>query len=110
MNAAARQFDTVVLDPPKLALSRAGLEDALRKYYDLNTLALQAVKPGGFFVTCSCSGLVSNEQFTEMVMRAARRARRPVQILDFTGAGADHPVMPSCPQSAYLKAIWLRVL
>lgn len=110
MNSAGRQFDAVVLDPPKLALARSGLEDAMRKYYDLNTLAMQAVRPGGFLVTCSCSGLVSPDAFTDVVFRAARRARRSVQLLDFTGAGADHPVMPSAPQSAYLKAMWLRVL
>ncbi len=108
MIANQRQFDAVVLDPPKLAGSRTELEEALRKYSDLNTLALQAVKPGGFLTTCSCSGLVSRDQFAEVVCGAARRARMPVQILDYTGAGPDHPVMANCPESGYLKAMWLR--
>ncbi len=109
MIANARQFGTVVLDPPKLAHTRNDIEDALRKYHDLNYLALQVVRPGGLFVTCSCSGLVSGDVFLETVHRAARRLRRPLQLLDRTGAGPDHPVMLNCPESAYLKVLWLRV-
>jgi len=110
MISNGRQFDPVVLDPPKLAGSRADLEEGLHKYYDLNSLAVQVVRPGGILVTCSCSGLVSREQFADTVFRAARRARRNVQLLDSTGAGPDHPVSPSCPESSYLKVLWLRVL
>ncbi len=105
-----RQFDVVVLDPPKLAASRLEYEDALRKYFDLNQLAAQMVRPGGVLLTCSCSGLVSREVFTDTVHRAARHAGRRLQMFDFTGAGPDHPVALVCPESAYLKALWLRVL
>ena len=61
MLANGRQFDVVILDPPKLVLGRMEYEDGLRKYGDLNHLALQVVKPGGVLLTCSCSGLVSKE-------------------------------------------------
>lgn len=110
MIANSRQFDALVLDPPKLAASRAEVDDALRKYHDLNTLAFQLVRPEGVLLTCSCSGLVSPEMFADMVRHAARRAGRRAQILTQTGAGPDHPVMLNCAESAYLKAIWLRVL
>ncbi|MCG3126728.1 MAG: Ribosomal RNA large subunit methyltransferase I [Phycisphaerae bacterium] len=109
MIAISRTFDAVVLDPPKLALSRADYDEAMRKYHDLNVLALQVVRPGGFLVTCSCSGLVSAAAFVECVLRAAKRVGRVVQMIDLTGAGPDHPVMLSCPESSYLKAAWLRV-
>lgn len=104
-----RQFDAVVLDPPKFARSRDGKIDALIKYNDLNMLALQVVKPGGFLLTCSCSGLVNFEEFTEAVRRAAHRANRRIQIIARSGAAADHPIVLSCPESEYLKALWLRV-
>lgn len=110
MLANGRKFDVVVLDPPKLAGSREESEDALIKYHDLNALALQVVRPGGVFLTCSCSGLVSREVFKSTVIRAARRAKVMLQIFAETGAGPDHPVMMNCPESEYLKAIWARVL
>ncbi len=109
MIANGRRFDTVVLDPPKFAPTRDDLQDALRKYHDLNGLAMQVVRPGGVLVTCSCSGLVSSDVFVETVHRAARGLRRPLQLFDQTGAGPDHPVMLNCPESAYLKVLWLRV-
>jgi 23S rRNA (cytosine1962-C5)-methyltransferase len=106
----ARKFDAVVLDPPKLATSRPELEGALRKYYDLNCLAMQAVRPGGMLLTCSCSGLVSYPEFVELVLRAVKRAGRNAQVLRESGASPDHPVSDDCPESSYLKAIFLRIL
>jgi len=105
-----RQFDVVVLDPPKLANSRREYDEALVKYNDFNTLALQAVRPGGTMVTCSCSGLVDRQTFTDTVQRAAYRAGRRLQLIDSTGPGGDHPVMLTCPESGYLKVLWFRVL
>lgn len=102
-------FDRVILDPPKFAPSRDDLEKALHKYQDLNALALQVVRPGGLLLTCSCSGLVSQEAFANAVHRAASHQSRPIQILDASGASPDHPVDPDCPESLYLKTLTLRV-
>jgi 23S rRNA (cytosine1962-C5)-methyltransferase len=110
MRDNGRQFDAVVLDPPKLAPTRRDYDDALHKYHDLNGLGLQVVRPGGLLLTCSCSGLVSPEAFVETVHRAARRVGRTLQLFAHTAAGPDHPVRLNCPESAYLKALWLRVL
>ena len=114
MIANGELWDAVVLDPPKFLFSREPeSEDAKKarnKYYDLNAVALQLVKPGGLFVTCSCSGLLSLEEFEEIVCRAAHRNKRKLQILDRTGAGMDHPVMSNCPDGRYLKVIWAVVV
>lgn len=110
MHTNGRQYDVIVLDPPKLAGSRREVDDALRKYHDLNALAMRVLRPGGILLTCSCSGLVGPELFRETVARAARLAGRRVQVFDQTQAAADHPVMMNCPESAYLKALWLRVM
>jgi 23S rRNA (cytosine1962-C5)-methyltransferase len=109
MIANGRKFDAVVLDPPKFAADREEIEEALIKYHDLNALAMQVVRAGGVFVTCSCSGLVSREVFKATVIRAARRAKVMLQFFAETGAGPDHPVMMNCPESEYLKVIWARV-
>ncbi len=101
-----RSWDVVVLDPPKLVLSRDDEDDGARKYEDLNRLALRLVRSGGLFVTCSCSGLVSAEEFERLVMRAAHKERRRLQFLERTGPGADHPVMSNCLEGHYLKVLW----
>lgn len=102
------QWDAVVLDPPKLVFSRDAEEGQLgrNKYHDMNAVALSLLKRGGLFVTCSCSGLLDVAEFEDIVMRAAHRSRRRLQILDRTGAGADHPVMSNCPEGRYLKVLW----
>lgn len=110
MLALGRQFDVVVLDPPKLATYRVEVDDALRKYHDLNHLALQCVRLGGVLLTCSCTGLVSPTAFLDAVQRAAHHAGRRLQLFERTSAGPDHPIMLNCPESAYLKALWFRVL
>ena len=107
---SGRQFDAVVCDPPKFAMSRTALDEASRKYNDLNMLAMRATAPGGLLLTCSCSGLMSAHRFTDTIKASALRAGRKLQFIDHTGAGADHPVMANCPESEYLKAVWCRVL
>jgi 23S rRNA (cytosine1962-C5)-methyltransferase len=99
-------WDVVVLDPPKLVFDREDAEGGRKKYEDLNMLALSLTRPGGVFVTCSCSGMVSEEEFERMVIRAAHRLGRRIQFFDRTGAGPDHPVMSNCPESRYLKVLW----
>jgi len=110
MLANKRQFDAVVLDPPKLAINRTDYEDAIRKYSDLNHLAVSLVRPGGILLTCSCSGLVQPAAFAETVRQAANRSGRTLQMFEQSAAGPDHPVLMNCPESAYLKALWFRVL
>lgn len=109
MQSNERTYDVVVLDPAKLIPSRLEMEEGLRKYLDLNRLAASMVKPDGLLLTCSCSGALARSDFVELVLRATRQAGRESQILNLTGAGPDHPVSPRCPESAYLKAVWLRL-
>ncbi|HET6545941.1 MAG TPA: class I SAM-dependent rRNA methyltransferase [Rhodanobacteraceae bacterium] len=102
-------FDVVVLDPAKMTRDREQVIPALKKYLDMNKLALAAVKPGGIFLSCSCTGLVSENQFLDMLRRAAFYANRTIQVLKVTGAGADHPFLAHVPESRYLKAAFCRV-
>ena len=103
------RFDVVVLDPAKLTRDRESVELALKKYCDMNRLALLAVAPGGIFLTCSCTGLVGEADFLESIRRAAWQAGRTLQIFQVTGAAADHPFMLSVPEGRYLKAVFARV-
>ncbi len=104
------QFDVVILDPAKMTRDREQVIPALKKYLEMNKLALGVVKPGGLFATFSCTGLVSEEQFTDMLRRAAFHAGRTLQVLKVAGAGPDHPWLAQVPESRYLKAVFCRVL
>jgi len=103
-------YDVVILDPAKMTRDREQVIPALKKYLDMNKLAMSAVKPGGLLLTCSCTGLVSEEQFLDMLRRAAFYANRTVQVLKVTGAGPDHPWQAHVPESRYLKAAFCRVI
>jgi 23S rRNA (cytosine1962-C5)-methyltransferase len=103
-------FDVVILDPAKMTRDRDQVIPALKKYLDMNKLALGAVKPGGLLATFSCTGLVSEDEFLGMLRRAAFYAGRTVQVLKVAGAGADHPFRIDVPESRYLKAAFCRVL
>ncbi|MFM9078516.1 MAG: class I SAM-dependent rRNA methyltransferase [Opitutaceae bacterium] len=112
MQTNGEKWDVVVLDPPKFIFTRDehGNWEGRQKYEDLNLLAISLVKPGGIFVTCSCSGLLSLEDFEGHVIRAAHRQGRRLQFLDRTGPGPDHPVFSNCLESRYLKVIWSRLV
>jgi 23S rRNA (cytosine1962-C5)-methyltransferase len=107
---SGQRFDVVVLDPSKQTRDREAVELALKRYLDMNRLALQAVAPGGVFLTCSCTGLVSEATFLDTVRRAAWQAGRTVQVLRVAGAGADHPFLVHVPEGRYLKAVFCRVM
>ncbi|MCX7915103.1 MAG: class I SAM-dependent rRNA methyltransferase [Verrucomicrobiae bacterium] len=109
MQQNGERWGAVVLDPPKFLENREGMRPGIRKYEDLNSLAIQLVEPGGLLVTCSCSGLWTMEEFETHVIRAAHRLGRRLQVFDRTGAGPDHPVLSNCLESRYLKVLWARV-
>lgn len=107
---SGRGFDTIVIDPPAFAKRKEGPAAALRAYKELNLRALKCLRPEGLLVSCSCSGKLSRDQFERVVSSAATDAHRSVQFLERRGAGIDHPIHPSLPESDYLKVLFLRVL
>ena len=108
-SSSGRQYDIIVLDPPAFAKSKRALDTALRGYKELNLRALKMLRPGGILVTCSCSFHVSAPSFLEMVTEAANDARRTLRILENRGQALDHPMMPSIPETAYLKCLIFHV-
>ncbi len=104
-----RQFDIIVLDPPKFAESRAQVDGATRGYKDINLLALKLLRSGGVLFTFSCSGLISPDLFQKIVAGAAADAGRDAQIVRRLSQGPDHPVALSFPEGEYLKGLVCRV-
>ncbi len=106
---AERQFDVVILDPPKFAESKGQLERACRGYKDINWLAMRALRPGGLLLTFSCSGLMTYDLFHKIVADAALDAHRHAQIIQTMTQAEDHPVALAFPEGAYLKGMACRV-
>jgi len=104
-----RQFDLIVLDPPKFAHSQRGVKRAARGYKDINWLAMRLLRPGGVLFTFSCSGAISADLFQKILFGAALDAGREVQIIGRLAQGEDHPVLLTFPESAYLKGAICRV-
>jgi 23S rRNA (cytosine1962-C5)-methyltransferase len=110
MEAAGERFDTIVLDPPAFAKSRATVKSAARGYKEINLRALKLLNPGGVLVTCSCSYHMSEDLFLGLITDAALDARRRVQIIERRGQSRDHPVLLGVPETHYLKCVIGRVL
>ena len=106
--AAGESWDLVVSDPPAFAKKRGELARAARGYQDVNRLAMSLVAPGGWLLTCSCSGLVTADLFQKVVFSASVEAGARFELVARAGAGADHPVSLDCPEGEYLKGLWLR--
>jgi 23S rRNA (cytosine1962-C5)-methyltransferase len=104
-----RQFDVIILDPPKFAHTQAQLDRATRGYKDINLIAMQILRPGGVLATCSCSGLISADLFQKVVFGAALDAHRDVQIIERLTQAPDHPVLLTFPEGDYLKGLICRV-
>lgn len=104
------KYSVIVLDPPKLAKTSKGLEEAKKGYKDLNRVAMEKIQDGGILVTCSCSGALTREDFRTVISWAAKDAKVEAQILETLGQSEDHPIRLAFPESEYLKVFILRVL
>ena len=100
-----RQFDIVVLDPPKFAENRNQLEKAARGYKDINLLGFKLLKPGGLLFTFSCSGLMESNLFQKIVADAAVDAGCDARILRKLDQATDHPTRLAFPEGYYLKGL-----
>jgi 23S rRNA (cytosine1962-C5)-methyltransferase len=105
-----RQFDFIILDPPKFAPTRATLPRAERAYKDINLLSMKLLRRGGMLASFSCSSGMDRENFRKVLLWAAEDAGRDVQLIWSFSQPPDHPVRLIFPESEYLKGFLCRVL
>ena len=106
---AGQRFGVVIADPPAFVKSKKDLAAGAKGYRKMARLAAGLVEPGGFLLVASCSHHMSAENFAEEVRHGLQTAQRNGRILRSAGAGSDHPLHPSLPESAYLKALLLQL-
>ena len=103
MERVEARFDLVILDPPSFTRSKVKLQDALRGYKEIHLRALKLLAPDGVLATFCCSHHVSLERFKEMICDACVDARKTVRQLALYTQNADHPILPTIPETEYLK-------
>lgn len=104
------RFGAVVLDPPAFAKTRKAAGSALKGYREINALGLNLVEPGGFFFTSSCSHHVFEDRFLQAINEAAREAGKELRLIRRGEQSPDHPVLPSMPETRYLKSFAFQVV
>lgn len=105
-----RNFDLIILDPPKFAPTKQNVEKASRAYKDINLLAMKLLNAGGLLASFSCSSAMSAELFKKILASGAEDARQDFSILETFSADQDHPQLLSFPEGEYLKGLLLKKL
>ncbi len=106
---AKGKFDMVLLDPPRLASSRSGKENALAQYGKIAELGCRATKSGGFLVLSSCSAAVDMNALVRALATGALRANREAIVVERHFQGPDHPVLAAHGEGLYLKSVIARI-
>ena len=104
------RFDAIILDPPSFTRNRASVDDALRGYKEIHLRAMKLVKRGGVLATFCCSHHVDQTLFQNVILAAAFDARRVLRRIATFQQGPDHPVIPSIPETEYLKGFAFEVV
>lgn len=106
LEAAGRQFDLIILDPPSLAKREQERARAIRAYQRLAALGIARLRKHGILLACSCSAHVAAQEFFGAVKAAAQASKRSYRTMRVAGHPPDHPV--TFPEAEYLKAIYLQ--
>lgn len=99
----SKSYDVVIADPPAFIKAKKDVPTGKHAYLKLNTQAFRLVRPGGFVVSCSCSGLLEEEDFREALKKAATRNAVKPYLLMRGGPSSDHPSSLYFPEGGYLK-------
>lgn len=99
------QYDIVICDPPALIKNKKHFHQGVHGYLKANIGAMHAVKSGGLFVTCSCSGLLDESSFVDMLCKAQTKSQNQFQWIAKGQQSPDHPVLLGFPEGNYLKCL-----
>lgn len=105
-----KKYDMIILDPPSLTKSRKDLNSAINAYLRLNSKAMKLISPGGFLFSFSCSGVVSEMTFREIIVKSTLIAKRKVRVIDYSICSFDHCFLPEMEETIYLKSYLLNII
>ncbi len=107
MNALdANHYDIVIADPPAFMKNRKSMPQGKHAYVNLMTTAIQKTAKNGLVVCCSCSQLLSDEEFEDVLTKATRKSGKGVRWLAQGSPGLDHYARFEFKEGHYLKC-WI---
>lgn len=107
---SGKSFDVIVLDPPAFIKRKKDMEQGEKAYQRANNLAVELLRPNGYLVSASCSHHLEEQALQRIVLRAAQKHGRRLQVLSRGDQALDHPVHPAIPETRYIKTLFCRVL
>ena len=103
-------YDMIILDPPAFTKSRDTVKSAIRGYREINRRAMQLLPRGGYLATCSCSHFMRDDYFRAMLREAAADAQVTLRQIEARQQSPDHPIVPTIPETDYLKFYTFQVV
>ncbi len=103
LHGKGERFDVVILDPPSFTRTRKNVPAAKKGYEEVNRRALRVLKRGGILATATCSFHITDETFLGCIQEAAFKTNRVLRLLEWRSQAPDHPILPSMPETRYLK-------
>jgi 23S rRNA (cytosine1962-C5)-methyltransferase len=99
-------YDIVIADPPAFIKAKKDIPQGSHAYLKVNAHAFRTAAYKGLVVSCSCSGLLVEADFREVVRKSQQRATHTsYRVLTIGGHSPDHPTRLCFPEGRYLKMI-----
>ncbi len=103
-------YDFIILDPPSFTRNKKTLNDAMRGYKEIHLRGLKLLNNNGILSTFCCSHHATRELFLDNIRSAAVDAHKTLRLLDTHRQGLDHPILPTIPETEYLKGFTFQLL
>ncbi len=104
-----KKFDMIILDPPSFTKRKDSIEGALAGYKEINLRAMKMLRAGGVLISASCSHHIQESLFEDILLDAARDAKKILKLIHRGTQGLDHPILPNIPETQYLKCLFFEV-
>lgn len=99
-------YDIVIADPPAFIKSKKDIPQGSHAYLKMNTHAFRVAAAKGLIVSCSCSGLFTEDIFCETLRKSQQRNNHNYyKVFAVGGHSVDHPLKLNFPEGKYLKMI-----
>lgn len=104
------KFDVIIIDPPAFAKHVSEVKQAEKAYRYINSAVLKKAKSETFILTSSCTSVVDQEMFADLMEKCIRDSQRDVRIVRKTFLPPDHPALFHFKEGEYLKSFLLYVI
>ncbi len=110
LHNAQERFDIVIVDPPAFIKRKKDIRNGEQAYRRINEMAMRLLGQNGILVSGSCSMHLQRDSLVDIMRASARHIDREIQLFAECHQGPDHPIHPAIPETAYIKALFGRVL